>query len=128
MATKTKWKKKDTKITSWTLHVNTSTNNTVVTLTDEQWNKVSWSWTWPMWYKNSKKSTPYAAEMLTKKILKDAQSQWLKEIWIVIRWVWMARDWVFKAINEIWLVDIKYIKEETPLQFGGCKWKRPKRN
>ncbi|MFZ2151028.1 MAG: 30S ribosomal protein S11 [Candidatus Absconditicoccaceae bacterium] len=128
MATKTKGKKKDTKIISGTLHVNTSTNNTVVTLTDEQGNKVSGSGTGPMGYKNSKKSTPYAAEMLTKKILKDAQNQGLKEIGVVIRGVGMARDGVFKAINEIGLVDIKYIKEETPLQFGGCKGKRPKRN
>lgn len=128
MATKAKSKKKDTKIVSWILYVTTSSNNTIITLSDEQWNKISWSWTWPMWYKWSKKSTPYAAEILTKKIVKDAQWLWLKEIWVIFKWTWMARDGVFKAINEIWLVDIKYIKENTPIQFGGCKGKRPKRN
>jgi ribosomal protein S11 len=40
----------------------------------------------------------------------------------------MSRDGVFKAINEIGVIDVSYIKEETPVQFGGCKGKRPKRN
>jgi ribosomal protein S11 len=39
----------------------------------------------------------------------------------------LARDGVFKAINEIGLIDITYVKEDTPLQFGGCKGERPKR-
>jgi ribosomal protein S11 len=40
----------------------------------------------------------------------------------------MARDGVFKAVNEIGMIDIAYIKENTAIQFGGCKGKRPKRN
>jgi ribosomal protein S11 len=39
----------------------------------------------------------------------------------------LARDGVFKAINEIGLIDIQYIKENTAIQFGGCKGKRQKR-
>jgi hypothetical protein len=39
----------------------------------------------------------------------------------------LARDGVFKGINEIGLIDIKCIKEETPIQFGGCKGTRPKK-
>jgi ribosomal protein S11 len=65
---------------------------------------------------------------LTKELLKEAQALWLKEIGLVFRGTGMARDWVFKAINEIGVIDIQYIKEETPVQFGGCKWLRPKRN
>lgn len=39
----------------------------------------------------------------------------------------MGRDGVFKAINDLGLIDITYIKEETAIQFGGCKGIRPKR-
>lgn len=120
-------KKRDIKVVSWILHVNTSDNNTIICLIDENGNKINWGWTWTLWYKWTKKSTPYAAELLTKQLLKEAQGYWLKEIWIIFRWVWLARDGVFKGINEIWLIDIKYIKENTPIQFGGCKWERPKR-
>ena len=129
MATsKTKSKKKDLKIASGILHVSTTSNNTLITLTDQEWNKVLGSGTGSVGYKWSKKSTPYAAEVLTKKILKDAQGLGLKEIWIVFRGCGMARDGVFKAINEIGVIDITFIKEDTWIQFGWCKGVRPKRN
>jgi small subunit ribosomal protein S11 len=107
--------------------VHTTDNNTVMALVDENGNKVLGGGTGKLWYKGSKKSTPYAAELLTKQILKEGQALWLKEIGIIFRWSGLARDGVFKGINEIWLIDITYIKEATPLQFGGCKGKRQKR-
>ena len=120
-------KKRDTKIISGTLHVHTTDNNTVLALVDENGNKVLWWGTGKLGYKGSKKSTPYAAELLTKQILKEGQTLGLKDIGIVFRWTGLARDGVFKAINEVGLVDIKYIKEATALQFWGCKWRRQKR-
>ena len=127
MAVKSK-KKRDLKITSGLLYVHTTMNNTIVTLTDTQGNKILWGGTGLIWYKGAKKNTPYAAEVLTKRILKEAQTYGLKDIAVILKWVGMSRDWVFKGINEIGLIDITYIKEATPLQFGGCKGKRPKRN
>lgn len=124
----TKAKKKDIKVVSGILHVHTTSNNTLVTLIDQDWNKILWGGTWKVWYKGSKKSTPYAAEMLTKNILKEAQNYGLKEIGIIFKGIGMAREWVFKAITEIGVIDIAYIKEETGIQFGGCKGERPKRN
>lgn len=129
MATPKKWnKKKDIKIISGTLFVNTTKNNTLISLCDKNGNKLLGGWTGLLWYKWAKKNTPYAAEMLTKNILKEAQNYGLKEIGIELRGVGMARDWVFKAINEIGLIDLSYIRENTWIQFGGCKGKRPKRN
>lgn len=127
-APKAKGKKKEIKITTGVLHVHTTSNNTLVNLVDVEGNKVSGGGTGKVGYKGSKKSTPYAAEVLTKQLLKDAQANGLKEIGVVFRGTGMARDGVFKAINEIGVVDIAYIKEDTPIQFGGCKGKRPKRN
>ncbi len=121
-------KKKDIKVTTGTLFVNTTKNNTLINLCDQDGNKLLGWGTGLLWYKWAKKNTPYAAEVLTKNLLKEAQNYWLKEIGVVLRWVWMARDGVFKAINEIWLIDLLYIKEATPIQFWGCKGKRPKRN
>jgi len=120
-------KKRDVKITTGILTVKTTENNTMITLADENGNKIVGSGTWIMWYKGSKKSTPYAAEVLTKQILKEAQGYGLKEIVVIFRWPGLARDGVFKAINEIGLIDIQCIKEETAIQFGGCKGTRPKR-
>ncbi|MFA6255698.1 MAG: 30S ribosomal protein S11 [Candidatus Absconditabacterales bacterium] len=120
-------KKKDLKLDSGVLHVQTTDNNTILTLVDDNGNKVLGSGTGKLGYKGSKKSTPYAAELLTKQILKEAQSFGLKEIGVIFRGCGLARDGVFKAINEIGLIDIKYINENTAIQFGGCKGKRKKR-
>jgi len=114
-------KRKDLKIDSGVLHVQTTDNNTILTLVDENGNKVLGGGTGKLGYKGSKKSTPYAAEVLTKQLLKEAQGFGLKEIAVIFRGTGLARDGVFKAINEIGLIDIKYIKEDTGIQFGGCK-------
>ena len=128
MVVKEKAKKKDVKVVSGVVHVHTTSNNTLINVVDMEWNKIVGGGTGKVGYKGSKKSTPYAAEVLTKQLLKEAQAFWLKEIGLVFRGTGMARDWVFKAINEIGVIDIQYIREETPIQFGGCKGLRPKRN
>ncbi len=121
-------KKKDIKITFGILKVNTSENNTMIILVDENWNKVVGWGTGLLGYKWAKQNTPYAAEVLAKHLLKEAQGFGLKEIGIIFKGTGLAREGVFKAINEIWLIDIQYIKEATPIQFGGTKWVRPKKN
>ena len=128
MAEKVAKKKKSVKISKWVLHVHTSENNTILTLSDEKGNKVIGNGTGNVGFKGAKENTPYAAEVLTKSLLKTARDDMgLKEIWVVFKGIWMARDGVFKAINDLWLIDILYIKEATPLQFGGCRGIRPKR-
>lgn len=128
MATKKINKKKDTKITQWILYVQTSENNTIITLTDVNGNKVLWWWTWLQNFKWAKQNTPYAAEVTAKEILKEWVKYWLLKVGIVFRWNWLGREWIFKAINEIASVDVEYIHEQTSIQFGGCKGIRPKRN
>ena len=120
-------KKKNIKLESWLFFVQTTKNNTIVTLTDESWNKILWWGTWLVWYKGSKQSTPYAAEMLAKKILQDAKNYWLTQLWVIFKWTWLSRDGVFKAINDTGFIDIKFIKEATTIQFGGCRWVRNRR-
>jgi len=121
-------KKKNIKLPFGKLYVKTTFNNTIVTLTDENGNKISGGGTWLLGYKWTKKSTPYAAEMLTKQILKEARDQfWLKEIGIIFKGLGLWRDGVFKAINDLGGIDIMWIREETPIQFGWCKRPRPRR-
>jgi len=125
--TTTSKKKKNIKLSTSLLHVNTSSNNTIITLTDDKGNKILWGGTGIIWYKWSKKSTPYAAEMLTKKLLEEAKNYGLLQISIIFKGTWMSRDGVFKAVNDSGNVEITSIKEVTPIQFGWCKWKRQRR-
>ena len=121
-------KKKDIKISTGVLHVHTTSNNTIVTLSATHGASVISAGAGTQWFKGSKKSTPYAAEMLTKEILKEGKTYGLDHVGIVFKGTGMAREGVFKAINETGLVEIDYIHESTPIQFGGCKRIRPKRN
>ena len=129
MATKksTAKKKKNIKLAYGLLHVQTSPNNTIVTLTDENGNKVLGGGTGLVGYKGSKQSTPYAAEVLTKEILQEAKNYGLNQIAIIFKGIGLSRDWVFKAVNDLGGIDITYIKEATPIQFGWCKGKRLRR-
>ena len=120
-------KKKNIKLAYGLLHVQTSPNNTIVTLTDENGNKVLGGGTGLVWYKGSKQSTPYAAEVLTKEILQEAKNYGLNQIAVIFKGTGLSRDGVFKAINDLGGIDITYIKEATPIQFGGCKGKRQRR-
>ncbi len=121
-------KKKDIKISVWVLHVKTTNNNTIISLTASDGSKLLGSGTGTQNFKWSKKSTPYAAEILAKSILIEAKNYGLEKVGIVFKGTGMAREGVFKAINETGLVEIEYIKEAVAIQFGGCKRIRPKRN
>ncbi len=122
-------KKRDIKLSSGILHVRTTSNNTHITLSDANGNKVLWGWAWTLWFKGAKKSTPFAAETLARKIFEDAKPMWLETINLVFVGIGMAREWVFKAINELaGSVELLSIQEKTWIQFGWVKWTRPKRN
>ena len=121
-------KKKDIKISIGVLHVHTTSNNTIVTLSSTDGASVISRGAGTMGFKWAKKSTPYAAEVLTKEVLKEATTYGLDHVGIVFKGTGMGREGIFKAINETGLVEIDYIQEATAIQFGGCKRIRPKRN
>ncbi len=122
-------KKKSIKLPFGNLYVTTTSNNTIITLTDLQWNKVSGGGTGLAWFKWAKESTPYAAEVLAWNIVKEAKEQFgMKQVRLIMRWVGLWRDGVFKGINNVGWVDIVSIKEDTSIQFGWCQGIRPKRN
>ena len=126
--TTTTKKKKNIKLPFGKLYVQTTVNNTIVTLTDEKGNKVAGGGTGIVGFKGTKQSTPYAAEILTKEILKQARdSRGLKELGIIFKGLGLGREGVFKALNDLGGIEISYIREATPIQFGGTKRKRPKR-
>lgn len=121
-------KKKDIKIQIGVLHVHTSQNNTIVTLTDLYGNKVYGWGSGLVWFKWTKQNTPYAAEMVAKQVIQEGKKYGLEKVGIRFKGIGLGREGVFKAINESWSIEIDYICEATPIQHGGCKGTRPKRN
>ena len=79
--TQTKIRRKEKKnVTNAVAHVNSSFNNTVVTITDIQGNAISWSSSGSMGFKGSRKSTPYAAQLAAEDAGKKHQSMVLKQL------------------------------------------------
>jgi small subunit ribosomal protein S11 len=80
MAKATAKKKKDLKFSFAKLYVHTSPNNTIITLADDQGNAIYSGGAGTLGYKGAKENTPFAAESLAKKILKDGKNHGLKEV------------------------------------------------
>lgn len=122
-------KKKYPKVVSGLLHLQTTSNNSIVNFTDTNGNSIISAGAGRVWFKGAKESSAYAAEMAAKFVLNEAKNSCgLKELGVICRGVGLWRDGVFKAINELGGIDILWIKEDTALQFWGTKGKRPKRN
>ncbi|MDH5723267.1 MAG: 30S ribosomal protein S11 [Alphaproteobacteria bacterium] len=118
---KVKAKKKEKKnIVSGIVHVNSTFNNTLVTITDAQGNAVSWSSSGMMGFKGSRKSTPYAAQMAAEDAGKKAQEHGMKELDVRVKGPGSGRESALRALQAIGFT-IKSIKDITPIPHNGCR-------
>ena len=119
-------KKVKKNITTGTVHVNASFNNTMVTITDEQGNTVSWSSSGLMGFKGSRKSTPYAAQMAAEDAGRKAQEHGMKEVYVEVKGPGSGRESALRAIGMIGLT-IRSIKDITPIPHNGVKPRKRRR-
>lgn len=118
---KPKTKKKEKKnIASGIAHVNATFNNTLVTISDEQGNVVSWSSSGMMGFKGSRKSTPYASQMAAEDAGKKAQEHGMKELDVRVKGPGSGRESALRALQSIGFT-IKSIKDITPIPHNGCR-------
>ncbi len=113
-------KKVKKNITSGTVHVNASFNNTQVTITDDQGNTISWSSAGLMGFKGSRKSTPYAAQMAAEDAGRKAQEHGLKDVYVEIKGPGSGRESALRALGMIGL-NVRAIKDITPVPHNGCR-------
>lgn len=124
-ATKTA-KKVKKNITTGTVHVNASFNNTHVTITDDQGNTISWSSAGLMGFKGSRKSTPYAAQMAAEDAGRKAQEHGVKEVYVEIKGPGSGRESALRALGMIGL-SVRSIKDITPIPHNGCRPRKRRR-
>ncbi len=118
---KVKTKKKEKKnIASGIVHVNSTFNNTLVTITDVQGNVVSWSSSGLMGFKGSRKSTPYASQMAAEDAGRKAQEHGMKELDVLVKGPGSGRESALRALQTIGFT-IKSIKDITPIPHNGCR-------
>lgn len=119
-AAKVAKKKVKKNITSGEAHVNSSFNNTIITISDAQGNAVSWSSAGMMGFKGSRKSTPYAAQMAAEDAGRKAQEHGMKELDVKVKGPGSGRESALRALSAIGFT-IKSIKDITPIPHNGCR-------
>ena len=96
-------------------------NNTVVTVTDEMGNVLTWSSAGSLGFKGSKKSTPYAAQQAVEDALNKAKEYGIKEVGIKVQGPGSGRETAIKSVGAIEGIRVVYFKDITPLPHNGCR-------
>ncbi len=122
MVTKvSKTKKKIKKnIPSGIAHINSTFNNTIITITDTTGNTVSWSSSGNKGFKGSRKSTPFAAQLAAEEAGKKAIEHGMKHVEVVIKGPGNGRESAIRALGSSGL-NITVIKDITPIPHNGCR-------
>ena len=113
-------------VVSGVCHINATFNNTKVTFTDQQGNVISWSSAGKMNFRGSRKSTAYAAQMVTQDAGKVAMSHGMKEVAIKVRGPGMGRDAAIRSLQTLGFV-VTSIVDATPVPHNGCRPRKARR-
>lgn len=116
----TKKKKEKKNITSGIAHVNSTFNNTIITITDHQGNAVAWSSAGAQGFKGSRKSTPFAAQLAAEDAGKKAQEHGLKTLEIEVSGPGSGRESALRALQTVGFT-ITSIRDVTPIPHNGCR-------
>jgi len=101
-------------------HVNSTFNNTMITITDAQGNTIAWASAGGMGFKGSRKSTPYAAQMAAEEAGKKAQDHGVKTLEVEIKGPGSGRESALRALQAVGLT-ITAIRDVTPIPHNGCR-------
>lgn len=117
-------KKKSKNVKRGIVHIAATFNNTIITVTDQSGNTLSWSTSGACGFKGSKKSTPFAAQIASETAAKKALVYGLKEVDVIVRGPGGGREAAVRALQSCGLTVLS-IKDDTPVPHNGCR--APKR-
>ncbi len=101
-------------------HIRSTFNNTIITITDQAGNAVSWASAGELGFKGSRKSTPYAAQMAAENAARAAIDQGMKSIEVYVKGPGTGREAAIRALQAQGL-EINLIKDVTPIPHNGCR-------
>jgi len=108
-------------------YVQATYNNTMITLTDNNGDVISWASAGLAGFKGAKKATPYAAQIITKIAVQKAKEEYgLQEVSVFVSGVGTGREAAIRALNANGL-EVNAIKDTTPVPHNGCRPKKPRR-
>jgi small subunit ribosomal protein S11 len=113
-------------ITKGQVHIKSTYNNTVITLTDLSGGVIAWSSAGLLGFKGAKKATPYAATNIINSLLEKTKKVGLKEVEVFVKGIGSGRDSAIRAIAANGL-SILSISDVTPIPHNGCRPPKPRR-
>ena len=120
-ARNTRTKKKERKnIAAGTAHIQSTFNNTIVTITDTQGNAVSWASSGELGFRGSRKSTPFAAQTAAETAARIAMEHGMKSVEVYVKGPGAGREAAIRALQAAGL-DVSMIKDVTPIPHNGCR-------
>ena len=108
------------------IHVAATFNNTMVTVTDQTGNTIGWSSSGKMGFKGSRKSTAYAAQVVSQDACRQAMGHGLKEAEVRVKVPGAGRESAVRAVQAIG-IDVSAINDVTPIPHNGCRPKKARR-
>jgi small subunit ribosomal protein S11 len=121
MPKKTRTKKKEKKnISSGVVHIQSTFNNTIVTITDQGGNVVAWSSAGVHGFKGSRKSTPFAAQLTAEDAAKKAMEHGMRNVEVYVKGPGAGRESALRSLQAAGF-NILLIKDVTPIPHNGCR-------
>jgi small subunit ribosomal protein S11 len=102
------------------VHVQSTFNNTIVSITDLTGNVIGWSSAGKMGFKGSRKSTAYAAQLVSQDACRQAMGHGLKEAELRVKGPGSGRESAVRAVQAIG-IEVTTIKDVTPIPHNGCR-------
>ena len=116
----TRRRKEKKHIEKGAVHIQSSFNNTIVTITDVAGNALSWASAGGLGFRGSRKSTPYAAQMAAETAAKAALVHGLKSVDVMVKGPGSGREAAIRALQACG-IDVTSIKDVTPVPHNGCR-------
>jgi small subunit ribosomal protein S11 len=101
-------------------HIQSTFNNTIVTITDVQGNAVSWASSGELGFRGSRKSTPFAAQTAAETAAKAAMEHGMKSVEVYVKGPGAGREAAIRALQGAGL-EVSMIKDVTPIPHNGCR-------
>lgn len=118
--TRVRRKKERKNIERGQAHIQSTFNNTVVTLTDTQGNVLSWASAGQLGFRVSRKSTPFAAQQAAEEAAKKAMEHGLKTVEVYVKGPGAGREAAIRSLQATGL-EVNLIKDVTPIPHNGCR-------
>ena len=117
---KTRKRREKKNIERGAVHIRSTFNNTIVTITEVQGNALSWASSGGLGFRGSKKSTPFASQMAAETAAKAAMEHGLKSVEVFVKGPGAGREAAIRALQTAGL-EVTMIKDVTPIPHNGCR-------